>query len=145
MKKKVVGWAIGALLVASCGRQADPRIEPSTSSSVPESRVSAYGLEEKCAKDAYGLYKREWEDATTTYTNHFNVKLEKCFFVTEMHLVSGKEIATHMMLMDVLEHREMGAFDQIKREAPPYTCEVSGTKCTSLAEWDALAKPYMED
>jgi hypothetical protein len=129
--------------ISSCGRQAEP--PPAAPPPVRDTRAETYALQEKCAKDAYGLYKREWEDGTTTYTNHYSAKLGKCFFVATILLLSGKRIATHKTLVDVLEHREMGAFDQINREVAPYGCEVSGTKCASVAEWDALAKLYMED
>jgi hypothetical protein len=145
MKMQVFGWMIGALLVASCGRQAVPIPAPTPSPPVRDTRAATYDLQEKCAKDAYSLYKRDWEEATASYTNHYSAKLGKCFFVASVLLLSAKEPSTHKTLVDVLDHREMGLLDKINREVAPYGCEVSGTKCTSVAEWDALTKPYMED
>jgi hypothetical protein len=110
--------------------------------------VATYDLQEKCARDAYGLYKREWVDAESnpgsSYTNHYNAQLEKCFIVVTSFLL-GKQSSVHKTLLDVLENREMGTLDKITGDVPPYQCEITGTKCASLAEWDALTKPYRED
>jgi hypothetical protein len=46
-------------------------------------------------------------------------------------------------LLNVLENRDIGMYDQSSNQALPFQCEVGDARCTSADQWDALAKPYM--
>jgi hypothetical protein len=153
-----LGWMVGAFLVSSCGPQAQsPSAPPAVSPPVRDARAENYALQEKCAKDASAWYKHWWEDPqripniVSNYTNHYNVRLGQCFLVVSSTMFSksnktGTPFSTvSKTLVDVLENRDLGAFDKVSEQARPYQCAVGGTQCTSDDEWDNLAKPYMED
>jgi hypothetical protein len=111
----------------------------------------AYEMQEKCANDAREWYKHWWENPKdsglnipSTYTNHYNVKLDRCFLVVDATVFGKKSASKMKTLVDVLENREMGAFDETSGLGVLSQCEVAGAHCGSDAEWDALVKPYME-
>ena len=154
---RVVGWASLVFLTASCSRPAEP-VQPAAPLPPParDTHVATYDLQEKCAKDSYAWYKREWEDVpasniSSSYTNHYNSKLNRCY-VLVASTVYGKEKKTAVeysmhskTLVDVLEHRDIGSFDQSASRLNPIQCGVGDARCTSEDEFDALTKPYMED
>jgi hypothetical protein len=160
VKSKSIGWLIGVLLVASCGRQESPPkpapTPPRAPATVRDTRLEMYELQEKCAKDAHDWYKRDWEDVpapniVSSYTNHYNSRLEKCFVIVSSTLF-GKEKKTGVeysvnskTLVDVLEHRDIGAYDESSRRAQPMQCKVDDAPCAGADQWDALAKPYMDE
>jgi hypothetical protein len=120
--------------------------EPKQSNSASAKEV--YELSEKCAKFAAQEFKRIYgqeAEVRVDYTNHYNIKLNKCF-VLITDLVPKNNISTKY-LMDINEHRQTAGFtsrssgDKIRI----WECEVSGTNCHSESEWDALVKPYMEE
>lgn len=157
MKSQIVGWVIAAILVCSCSPQPDsPAPPPPPVPPVRDTRFEMYQLQEKCAKDAHDWYKREWEDVqiagvTSTYTNHYNSKSERCFLMVAS-TTYGKPPKTGVgisvdsrTLLDVLENRPVGVFDKSSNRPQPWQCEVGGTQCASADEWDRMAKPYMDE
>lgn len=116
-----------------------------------------YELQERCGKRAEDLFKREFgsgisntKDGKTisAYTNHYNKKLNKCFFLITDTIIPHKNkkvgISTMVTLLDINEQREYGTYLGIGNHLPDI-CKVSGVACHSFGEWEMLIKPYMED
>jgi hypothetical protein len=156
----VVGWIVGAFLVSSCDRQTGSPPTPApapTPAPVHDTRVATYELQEKCAKDSAAWYKHWWEDPkglqdlVSNYTNHYNQKSGRCFLVVASTMFSkaSKTRQTSSInaktLVDVLENRDIGTLDTTSLRPQPIQCQVGGISCASSDEWDARAKPYMED
>jgi hypothetical protein len=145
---------VAAFLVSSCDRQP---VSPPASTPAPapapvrDTRVATYELQEKCAKDASAWYKHWWEDGpaiaglTSNYTNHYNAKLGQCFLIVSSAIYGKKGTTESKTLIDVLENRDLAAFDKWSGKDTPMRCEVAGVSCTSASEWDALTKPYLEE
>lgn len=118
-----------------------------------------YELQERCSKRAAERFKEESGNFAqsdkdtkyrTTYTNHYNGKLNKCFVLfTTIGVPMGKEdiqkfgISTDKTLWDINENKQYGDFLNFRAMPEPMQCEVSGKICHSEAEWDSLVKAYM--
>lgn len=107
-----------------------------------------YELQERCGKRAGEWFKefldKEPSDAegtqwTTTYTNHYNSRLNKCFAV-------AKHVGTYIgkSLWDINENKKYGSGTFSEGGKGYFDCELVGKTCHSEQEWDALVKPYME-
>ena len=120
----------------------------------------AYELQERCGKRAADYFKgyvsgiENTEDVKfrTIYTNHYNRKLNKCFILfTTFGSPMSKEdiqklgISIDKILWDINENKRYGNFFKFHNIPEPMMCEVSDKSCHSEFEWDALAKPYMEE
>ena len=123
-----------------------------------------YELQERCGKRAAEVFQRNRNKTINNggtriifnYRNHYNVRLNKCFYLQSMAAVTveadGK--STHfnfMQLFDLNENSEYGRFlhdtlwDQLYRAPQQPKCEVLGEACRSETEWWQLLKPFMED
>lgn len=154
------------VLVASCYQAPPPPAPPVVSAppSVLDPRKATYELQEKCAHDAYELYKHEWLEKPQgklrtidmNYTNHYNARLGRCFIdvmFTYATAEKGKVVTYRSRsLIDVLENREVGsALIPMQRSGEVYFCYVADKQCagtsplTAIHTWEGYAKPYMED
>ena len=117
-----------------------------------------YELLERCGKRAEELFKREWGSGisktgeTTTmgsYTNHYNKKLNKCFYLETSTALTpkGKNKGTseQMGLYDINENKEYGQFFKNDSDKLPFVCNVQGAECRSKQEWDSLIRPFMNE
>ena len=118
-----------------------------------------YELQERCGKQADEFFKREYgksgvfntEDgqAIAGYRNHYNKKLNKCFFLLTYQDLPYKTkknpSSTVRTLYDINENKEYGEFFQRLGDNHPTECKVSGKLCQSEKEWDALISPYMDE
>ena len=109
----------------------------------------AYELSEKCAKSAAEFVQekyKDWGGTVTDYTNHYNRKLNKCFVNVTFIYGFARAGETDKGLWDVNENKRYGEFDDglFHRDSPDI-CEMLGTPCKSKSEWDAMAKPYMDE
>ena len=131
------------------------------------SKRQAYELSERCGKTTGEEFRREWKGGivntetgqmAASYTNHYNSRLNKCFYLLRVtHFTSkksgGGESTSNvsMMLFDINEVKEYGNYFGAPTSAaqpvagPPMNCTVVGKRCSSSEEWEALARPYMED
>jgi hypothetical protein len=127
-------------------------------SSQPEKKIKGDSeLQEQCKKNAAALFKKEYgkgyekiRDGSymSNYTNHYNVKLNKCFVLVKITYVpnSKKEDALIMKdLSDTNENKQYGSFGRFRRESIPISCSVENRICKSEAEWDSLVKYFMEE
>lgn len=127
-----------------------------TSSAQPAGPPQIGDLRERCSRDARDYYERGWNSPipnyTTGYTNHYNKKLDRCFLLVTAHLqridkwTNRPFTSDDKILVDVFENREIGSFSQDSEHLPkPLYCGIGAVYCKSAEEWDALAKPYMEE
>ena len=112
-------------------------------------------FQDKCAKQAKVVFdsERRGKDDITSYTNHYNATVNKCFieeYSNEPHIFSVSRTVS-----DAFEGKEYGQYfwsnPERKKywEVPPTLCKVtplSGeeTFCNSSEEFDGLIKQFME-
>jgi hypothetical protein len=144
-----------SLLVAACEKS--PQAAAVVAVTPPDTRKAAYELQERCARDALAWYK-QWDDVPgvggvpviSSYTNHYSSKLGGCFIVVKRTEIAtdkatGKDGSSHSItLADVLENHDLGLLDTYPNGSL-IACEVNGRACTSVSDWNALLKPYMEE
>jgi hypothetical protein len=123
-----------------------------------------YDLQAKCSKDARAWFHENWSRDKDTilldFSNHYSAKLNKCFIFVEYHYNSSpsngdlSSWANYMTLYDVYENVKYAEFSQnhivhgkpdFKLEEPVITCDVRGTKCNALDEFNNLLPPYTND
>lgn len=121
-------------------------------------------LQAKCARDSKIFFKEGWgHDKDTVlldYSNHYNKKQTKCFIVVEYHYNShfagpgGDSWTNDLLLYDVYENVKYGSFaenhythykPQISTSDEMLSCDLSGSKCSSIQEFNSLVAPYMND
>jgi hypothetical protein len=123
--------------------------------------VSQYDLAEKCSRSAKEWFKENWQSDQDTalldYTNHYNKTMNKCFISVEYHYNFSKNDPSWMndiSLWDVNENSKYGDFSEEHRisftpgSEPTTTvesCEVTGTKCKTLDEYNGLVESYLNN
>ena len=120
-----------------------------------------YELQERCGIRTEAWFKKEYgKDGITqreggfdvaTYTNHYNLKMNKCLVLyksvshtykkNEKSLDLNSEMTT-LILFDINEQKEYGGYFAVG--AYSNDCNVDNKKCHTEDEFNALAKPYME-
>lgn len=130
-------------------------------------KTDNFELQGRCAKDArdwfngnYIATSREKDTQFLDFTDHYNAKLNKCLIVVEYHYNShlvgarGESWTNDMTLFDVYENYKAATFSEnhyIYWKPTPSTnqevttCEVEGTNCKTLDEFDNLLRRYMTD
>ena len=123
-----------------------------------------YDLHAKCSKDARVWFNENWQRDKDTllldYSNHYNVKQNKCFILIEYHFNShlaytgGNSWTNDMTLMNVYENSKYAEFTEnhitnwkptIETREEVITCDVLGEKCKTADEFNNLSRPYMND
>jgi hypothetical protein len=127
-------------------------------------RLADYDLQAKCAKDARAWFNENWSRDKDTqllnFTNHYNKKKNKCFIEVEYHYQSnlagpgGNSWTNDMSVWDVYENSKYANFSEnhymyfkpkISSNSEVITCDVSGKKCSSVAEFNSLSGQFMSD
>jgi hypothetical protein len=108
-----------------------------------------YELQERCGRQATDFYKREFggehivksEKGTTIqdYENHYNPRLNKCFYLQKSNYWSKEGSFKMLQLYELNEHKQYGEFTSGMQ------CEVLDRSCSTEREWRELAKPFLED
>jgi hypothetical protein len=123
------------------------------------SNKEEYELQERCGKRAGEIFKREYgsgikrdKDGSTNfgYKNHYNTKLNKCFFLESSRgyteATDKKKVGFVMeRLFDINENREYGSYFKRDEDSQPTECNVERKVCHSEKEWETLIKPYMDE
>lgn len=151
--------AVATWLLASCDSRPAPPTAQAAAPTVsvaakPDPRI-AYELDEKCGRNAREWFKHFFEDdhtpnVTSSYANHYNTAKNRCIVLVSTSIYSkdkktGKvRMSQSGDLTDVLENRDFGSYFKSVDTGHFLTCSVNDKPCTSTDEWDALAKPYME-
>jgi len=113
-----------------------------------------YELRERCGKRAEQVWHRDYGSqfvknddggyATYHYSNHYNGKLNKCFFLVWEEEHSPKDHTIRMeTLVDVDEHDQYGFM--MFSNGQFYSCDVKGGSCNSEREWMEFRQRYMEE
>lgn len=112
-----------------------------------------YLLQEKCGESASQYFKQYYGVGTqdtaigilsSSWSNHYNKQMNKCFILIESSLVSEKSTSKTKRLHDIQEHKEYGFFLE-EDEPKMIVCNVLKKKCKSESEWDSRVKKYMEN
>jgi hypothetical protein len=132
-----------------------------TSAGHAEPNKVEYELAEKCGRSVATWFKSEYKEEgvpintrdgqmIAAFRSHYNRKLNKCFLLLTINTFKSKKSegdlnsSTQHMLVDFLDNNEIGTFFQFFGITPT-SCNVNETHCRSEAEWQFLAKPFMED
>jgi hypothetical protein len=164
--------ALAALLVCSgCDTDRISKLEKENTELKAEvaktNAATDFNLQEKCSNAAKSWFRENFPPDKNTIlldeTNHFNRKMNKCFITVEYHSTGAdSKVAgilsswyNNISLWDVFENEKYANFAEshtmfsyaLKR--PPEDrvdeCEVAGTKCKSLDEFNNLTRSYMSD
>lgn len=161
----VIVAGIILLLSLGCGdRERIDRLEKQNQElkdEVKKAQASTdYDMQVKCSRDAKAWFNDNWErDKGTlllTYTNHYNKAQNKCFELVEYHydIANGASWVGDIMLWDVYENTRYGNVSVthmvyykpvVSSEESVGTCEVFGTKCSSVDDFNKLVQPYMNN
>lgn len=113
-----------------------------------------YELQERCGKQAENFFKRKIGNDSSSYTNHYNKKLNKCFILVEWvqpqdvvcDIIRPKCNGTRVtQLNDVNENKQYGVLIVCIRTGELCACNMFQEDCYSRLEWDLFIKPYMEE
>lgn len=122
-----------------------------------------YDFSERCGKRAQEVFDKdtptpyennEKGQLISTYSNHYNKKLNKCFISVIVTFISkdAKKGESHkqVQLYDINDNKEYGVlFTRIDPYFPatytPVQCTFMEKTCHSEEEWNSLQKPYMEE
>jgi hypothetical protein len=116
-------------------------------------------LRERCSKRTEEFRKKQFgvndiskktKDGQTIskYENHYNAKLDKCFYLTRSDTIGKNKVTKVEMLFDVDENKQYGTFTGGNGNSFQICVVFIGKpaqRCSSEDEWRALIKPYMED
>lgn len=112
-------------------------------------------LQDRCSQQARLYFKSQgpWDNGTiTSYTNHYNQRLNKCFIQLNATAFSKGSIFVSVFINDAFEGRDYGEYHSMAKypEEAPAMCTVTSlpaaqaTTCHSQKEFDELIKQYME-
>jgi type II secretory pathway component PulJ len=117
-----------------------------------------YELEARCSKDARVWfnqnYSRDKDTMLLTFSNHYHVASNQCYIFVEYHWKQGvgESWMNDISLWNVYENDQVGTFleDHIINFKPTdfskiSTCEVYGSKCTTIDQFNGLVQPYMNN
>lgn len=120
--------------------------------------LEEYELQERCGRRAEEIFRKDWGKGMSqtggsifegNYNNHYNKKLNKCFYLIWSTAIvrKGKEQSAtrSAVLYDINGNKEYGAFSQLDADASPSRCIVLNNSCSSRQEFDKLVAPLMLD
>ena len=107
-----------------------------------------------CGKQAAESFNKDWgsapdsfnktANAWANYKNHYNSRLNKCYYLETTVFSFEDEQMSTMSLWDLNENKQYG--DYMKGPfSKPLQCYVQTSSCKSEEEWRALIKPFMEE
>jgi hypothetical protein len=140
--KRLALLVIAAFLIALSGCQSD------------KGRKEVYELQEKCRDLAAREFKEHYENDYNiqSYTTHYNLELNRCFFLLKTSVPSKEAKETQhriirraIVLVDLNESRYYGTYLEVGGEARPSKCQVLNKECDSETDWNSLIEPYMEN
>jgi hypothetical protein len=110
-----------------------------------------YELSERCGKRAAEMFARGRDEPSrnepsagyASYENHYNSRLNKCFYLGSFEDYGRSIPIAFIRLLDLNDNREIGAYYFEWRKV--IRCTVQEQRCQSEREWRALIKPFMED
>ena len=166
--RSALGLLIGCVLLAGCDADRVTKLEKENAdlkTKIDRQNAAVdYDLQAKCSKDARSWFNGNWSRDKDTFfldfSNHYNIKQNKCFIIVEFHFNShmagpdGDSWTDEQTLYDIYENSKYGEFTKnyLTHYKPKYTseegvttCEVYGAKCKTNDEFNNLTRPYMND
>jgi hypothetical protein len=123
--------------------------------------ASDFELQQKCSNAAKNWFRENFPADKDTIlldqNNHYNKKMNKCFVFVEYHYTMGRDPSWYndMTMWDVFENSKYASFaelhtiypfnSKLSPEDKIITCEVTGTKCKTLAEFNNMTHSYLND
>ncbi len=120
-----------------------------------------YELQARCAKDTRVWFNQTYSPQPDTdllaYTNHYNKNLNKCFATVEIRFrtVTTYPLWGHIItLWDVYENSHYGTYSELLTDGLRLKggtadnllhCEVYGSKCKTIDEYNGLVQPYLNN
>jgi hypothetical protein len=119
-----------------------------------------YDLQEKCSRDSKTWFKENWLRDNSTlfldFKNHFNRASNKCFIFVEYHskLDKSGSWSNDMTLWDVTENSKLGTLFEnhfvylkpsLNTQDLVLTCEIQGKVCKTVAEFNELLGPFLNN
>lgn len=146
------------IFLVACQKKEEASKPASANNSYAASTKEEYDLQERCGKRADEFFKREYGNGISNnkdgqsisgYTNHYNKKLNKCFFLLTTSDLPYKDkknsASTFITLFNINEQKEYGNYFKRLKDNFGFVCKVSDKVCHTQDEWEALIKPYMEE
>lgn len=127
------------------------------------STAEDYDFSERCGKRAQEVFdkntptpieKNENGRLISTYSNHYNKKLNKCFISVIVTYISKDEKKSvsykQVQIYDINDNKEYGVLftpidPYFRATSTPIQCIFLEKTCHSEEEWNSLQKPYMEE
>lgn len=149
--KKILLLIIPALLLTGCSYKTT---NEKRSSNLSVQVSGSIELQEKCSKgandffnsyvDKQDAYDKEYRKNSFSFTNHYNLKLNKCFvLITD----DNEPYQFHKTLFDVYENKEWGGIHIADKTIGICGVQVEDIykTCKSKGEFNDLTKQYMEN
>jgi hypothetical protein len=113
--------------------------------------TSEVDIQTKCASQAKAFFDY-WETdpeakQNDEYSNHYNVKVNKCFVKIKIPILSSPDKKTYTeYLFDAIEKKQYGNFMVgIPTYGKPIICEILDNFCQTRDEYDNFVNSYMEN
>jgi hypothetical protein len=166
MSRPVPFLVIVLVTLQSCGdREKIAQLEKQTQQLQDELKqrhqAEDLDLQSKCADGARKYFKENWSarDPDTillTYENHFNKSKNRCFVFIEYHFNVNRTTGAwcnSMSLYDAFEGVKYGSImlnyinigQTYETRTTVSHCDVDDQKCTTVEEFNAKIRPYMND
>jgi hypothetical protein len=93
-----------------------------------------------------GNVRDKWGQAAYSFENHYNSKLNACIVLLNKHDFRDMGTRTTIVSLIDLNQNKVLALYWEYTSGPPglFKCSVGTQTCASKEQWDALAKPYLE-
>lgn len=113
-------------------------------------------MQTQCANDAATTFQQVEGSSSvgmSTYTDHWDQALKKCFILINNTVVSNGQVLVDTNLSDALEQKLYGVIDQVGTNGPIVGCflypngqnDASTTSCSSRGEFNSYVNPFMND
>jgi hypothetical protein len=138
-----------AALAAGCNLRSAKEAQAHDDLLAQQIHVQAFEPMVACSKAATAYFNNMDQDADIRYgySNHYNIRLNKCFviLISEGKADDGSAYSSSSFV-DLYEHLVSGHFTSWTRDgAQAHTpaCDFTGATCKTRADFDALIKPLM--
>lgn len=115
----------------------------------------AYELQERCGKATKaefvknygesGMMSSKFSNTVADYKNHYNSKLNRCFYLLSTTYLIDKPDAVSLESTALWDINESNLIGEYRSQGVKSHCEFKGIECKSKESFDALIKPYMEE
>ena len=156
MRKYFYFVILCCVYTSACNQDKIQRLEAQNRDLAAKLASANLDLQDKCSKRARIEFVDLWQKRPLgTFTNHYNIKLNKCFVLfNEMQFDGGTIISSGRVLMDAFEGKELAhrfwRSEKGEKAGKITRCDVialDGTDkaCHSTDEFEQMIKSYMRE